>query len=59
MGNIDPSIKRILEHPSSLCCYQCPAPPPITPPCSTTRDIHFYEENFNDESKTVIEERFL
>ena len=25
----------------------------------TTRNIHFYDENINDESKTVIEERFL
>ena len=25
----------------------------------TTRNIHFYDENVNDESKTVIEERFL
>ena len=26
---------------------------------STTRNIHFYDENLNDESKTVIEDRFL
>ena len=25
----------------------------------TTRNIHFYDENFNNESKTVIEYRFL
>ena len=25
----------------------------------TTRNIHFYDENLNDESKTIIEERFL
>ena len=25
----------------------------------TTRNIHFYDENVNDESKTIIEERFL
>ena len=25
----------------------------------TTRNIHFYDENFIDESKTVIEDRFL
>ena len=24
----------------------------------TTRNIHFYDENVNDESETVIEERF-
>ena len=26
---------------------------------ATTRNIHFYDENLNDESKTVIEHRFL
>jgi hypothetical protein len=26
---------------------------------STTRNIHFYDENLNDESKTSIEDRFL
>ena len=25
----------------------------------TTRNIHFYDENFNDDSETVIEDRFL
>ena len=25
----------------------------------TTRNIHFYDENLNDESETIIEERFL
>ena len=28
-------------------------------PTCTTRNIHFYDKNLNDESKTVIEERFL
>ena len=26
---------------------------------NTTRNIHFYDENLNDESETIIEERFL
>ena len=29
------------------------------PLANTTRNIHFYDENLNDDSKTVIEDRFL
>ena len=42
------------EHPCIL-----PARGGTKTPDDTTRNIHFYDENVNDESKTVIEERFL
>ena len=36
-----------------------PLPASEAQPGHTTRNIHFYDENLNDDSETVIEDRFL